>query len=65
MLKALRASKYVPCREAKRASLESLAHHSVLGFKYSMDDKQLTADPAGEQNTMKASGEGLRLTHRV
>jgi hypothetical protein len=36
-------------REAKRASVEPLAQHPVLGFEVFNNDELLTADPSSEQ----------------
>ena len=50
MPKALRASNATfLVREAKRASVEPLAQHAVLGFQVLNNDELLTADPTGEQ----------------
>ena len=46
-------------REAKRASLEALAQHAVLGFQVLDNNELLTADPAGEQEDDE--GEWRRL----
>jgi len=47
--KALRASKAFLVREAKRASVEPLAQHPVLGVHVFNNHELLRADPAGEQ----------------
>jgi hypothetical protein len=61
----LRASKAFLVREAKRASVEPLAQHPVLGFQVFNNDELLPADPAASRNKMKATGEGFRFTHKV
>ena len=48
-------------REAKRASLEALAQHAVLGFQVLDNNKLLTADPAGEQEDDEGQWRRLQI----